>query len=400
MGTAAAIAAVCELTTTLLFSFYMKKFKLSTLIKISSIFFILKTLFSLLTKSGLCRNGGHYRQRYSNCHRLKNDTAKNKHRKQLKEKQMNSKIDLGFDVPDYKKIRVIIDTDAACEADDPFAIVQGLLSPKLIVKGIVAEHFNAPGSVEASYKEVEKIVSLMGLDTPIFMGQEGPSRGQDGPDRNTVSGNDNLSGNETLSEGVRFIIEEAMKTSDKPLYILCQGAITNVACALKACPEIKDKMTVIWIGTHGTDYSKAPFREFNAGNDIDAANFVLSSGIDLWLVPSYVYTTVLIGLAEIKRRIAPCGKIGKHLFENMVQYNYSENAGWTKGESWSLGDSPAIALAMNPDCGHFEYAPAPIVAEDTTSESSSRPMVRVYKDIDSRYILEDLIAKLELFAGL
>ncbi len=39
-----------------------------------------------------------------------------------------------FDVPDYKKIRVIIDTDAACEADDPFAIVHALLSPKLIVK--------------------------------------------------------------------------------------------------------------------------------------------------------------------------------------------------------------------------------------------------------------------------
>ena len=37
-------------------------------------------------------------------------------------------------IPDEKKIRVIIDTDAACEADDPYAIVQALLSPKLIVK--------------------------------------------------------------------------------------------------------------------------------------------------------------------------------------------------------------------------------------------------------------------------
>ena len=27
-----------------------------------------------------------------------------------------------FDVPQYKKLRVIIDTDAACEADAPFAI--------------------------------------------------------------------------------------------------------------------------------------------------------------------------------------------------------------------------------------------------------------------------------------
>lgn len=39
-----------------------------------------------------------------------------------------------FDIPEYKKILVIIDTDAACEADDPFAIVQALLSPKLIAK--------------------------------------------------------------------------------------------------------------------------------------------------------------------------------------------------------------------------------------------------------------------------
>ncbi len=32
-----------------------------------------------------------------------------------------------FDVPQYKKLRVIIDTDAACEADDPFAIAQTLI---------------------------------------------------------------------------------------------------------------------------------------------------------------------------------------------------------------------------------------------------------------------------------
>ena len=49
-------------------------------------------------------------------------------------------------IPDYKKIRVIIDTDAACEADDPFAIAQALMSPKLIVRGILAEHFREPES--------------------------------------------------------------------------------------------------------------------------------------------------------------------------------------------------------------------------------------------------------------
>lgn len=287
-----------------------------------------------------------------------------------------------FDVPDYKKIRVIVDTDAACEADDPFAIVQALLSPKLIVKGIVAEHFNVEGSVQESYNEINTILKAMKMEVPVFMGQEGKM------DEHTES-----------SEGVDFIINEALKDDEKPLFILCQGAITNVAVAFKKCPEIIDKVTVIWIGTHGEAPHQAPFREFNAGNDITAANLVLKSGTDLWLVPSTVYTTILIGIAEIQRRIYPCGAIGKHLFEQMVEYNNSEGAGWTKGESWSLGDSPAIALAMNPDCGHFKYVKAPFVAEDTSSEScEDNPVIKLYTDVDSRYILEDLIAKLELFA--
>ena len=66
-------------------------------------------------------------------------------------------------IPDEKKIQVIIDTDAACEADDPFAIVQALLSPKLIVKGILAEHFNEPGSVRKSYDEILTILDAMEL---------------------------------------------------------------------------------------------------------------------------------------------------------------------------------------------------------------------------------------------
>lgn len=287
-----------------------------------------------------------------------------------------------YDVPDYKKIRVIVDTDAACEADDPFAIVQALLSPKLIVRGILAEHFREPGSMEKSYGEILTILECMDLDQGLARrGQKGPEDGE-------------------LSEGVRFLIDEAMKDDEKPLFVLCQGAITNIAAAMKACPEIIKRMTVIWIGTHGAAPSKAPFREFNAGNDVEAANYVLSCGGDVWVVPSTVYTTITIGIAEIQRRILPCGKIGEHLFWNLVNYNNSEGAGWTKGESWSLGDSPAIALALNPDCGHFEYVPAPVVAEDTSSaEGEGRPMVKMYLDVDSRYILEDLIAKLELFCS-
>ena len=296
---------------------------------------------------------------------------------------MNSASLVGFDVPDHKKIRVIIDTDAACEADDPFAIVQALLSPKLIIKGIVAEHFGKPRSMEDSFDEIMTVLAAMDISVPAFKGQTGP-----------------LSEDANVSEGVDHIIGEALSKDDKPLFVLCQGAITNVAKAIQIRPDLIGKMTVIWIGTHGEAQCTAPFREFNAGNDIEAANFVLHSGIDLWLVPSQVYTTITIGIAEIKRRISCCGRIGQHLYENLMAYNSSEEAGWTQGESWSLGDSPAIAIAINPGCGHFKMIKAPTVSEDTSSvKDPNSPTIRLYTDVDSRYILEDLIAKLELFCG-
>lgn len=289
-------------------------------------------------------------------------------------------------IPDEKKIRVIIDTDAACEADDPFAIVQALLSPKLIVKGILAEHFNEKGSVQKSYDEIMTILDAMDLKVPVFMGEEDPV--------------DVVGWSESVSEAADFIISEAMKDDPKPLYILCQGAITNLAAALHRKPAIKDRIRIIWIGTHGVSDKPAPFREFNAGNDVTAANYVLESGADVWLVPSDVYTTITVGLAELKLKVLPCGRIGKHLYENMIDYNLSPRAGWTQGESWSLGDSPAIAIALNPECGKYVYTQAPHVGEDTSSSSRpGNPVIRVYKSVDSRYILEDFFAKLQLFTA-
>lgn len=290
-----------------------------------------------------------------------------------------------FDVEDYKKLRVIIDTDAACEADDPFAIVHALLSPKLIVKGITAEHFNCEGSVERSLKEIETILDAMSLTgkVPALLGEQGQL--------STLGGAYN-------SEAVDYIIREAMTDDPHPLYLLCQGAITNVAAAFKKCPEIIPRVHVIWIGTHGEE-DPIPYREFNAGNDIEAANLVLGSGTDLTVVPSTVYRTINIGIAELQREVYPCGRIGRHLFEQLVAYNKTPEASWTKGESWSLGDSPAVAIALNDFCGTCKAVPAPLINEDTSSTFiPGRPMIRLYTYVDSRYVLGDMIAKLHAFS--
>ena len=292
---------------------------------------------------------------------------------------------LNYEVPEYKKIRVIIDTDAACEADDPFAIAHALMSRKLVVKGILAEQFGSPETTAQSYQEILNVLEAMELSVPVFMGEEGSLAQVEG---------------RGLSPAARFLIEEALREDEKPLFVLGLGAITNVASAIKACPEIAKKMTVVWIGGQNPDHFVEGHREFNAGNDIDAINLVVSSGVEFWQIPNNVYGTMHIGLAEIQKRVAPCGKIGKHLFENMVQFNLSENAGWTAGESWSLGDSPAVGVVLEPNCGASVYREAPIFNPDTTYRfEEGRPMIRVYTSINSRFILEDFMSKLELLYG-
>jgi inosine-uridine nucleoside N-ribohydrolase len=288
-----------------------------------------------------------------------------------------------FSVQDKKKIRVIIDTDAACEADDQYAIVHSLLTPRFIVKGIIAEQFANQGSdcsVERSYDEIIKLLELMNMkDITVKKGNAFPLESEhDG----------------TLSEGAELIINEALIEDEHPLFVLCQGAITNVAAALINRPEIADRFTCIWIG--GGLYPDGCW-EFNLINDYHAANVVFKSKLNLWQVPMDCYTTMQVGYAELEAKVYPCGEIGKYLFEELTGHGMTAN--WVMGESWVLGDSPAPALALNPCCGQYEERNAPICESTGSYTGETNHKIRVYHRIDSRYVLEDFFAKLKLCFG-
>ena len=77
----------------------------------------------------------------------------------------NSAQNLPYSVPEEKRVRVIVSTDAANEVDDAYAIVHALLTPQFIMKGIIAAHFKdrVPQSMEKSYNEVVRIVDKCGL---------------------------------------------------------------------------------------------------------------------------------------------------------------------------------------------------------------------------------------------
>ncbi|MGO4497301.1 hypothetical protein AB4114_15555 [Paenibacillus sp. 2RAB27] len=92
---------------------------------------------------------------------------------------------LPYEVPESKKIRVIINTDAKNEVDDQFAIVHALLTPRFLIKGIIAAHFGTEriqASMEESYEECEKILSFLNMseDITLYRGaqQAMPRRGK------------------------------------------------------------------------------------------------------------------------------------------------------------------------------------------------------------------------------
>lgn len=177
-----------------------------------------------------------------------------------------------FQVPREKVIRVITDTDAKNEADDPFAVVHTLLSPRFENVGLIAAHFGtdrAADSMEQSFGELQKILSLMDIpeENLLFRGADRPLPSPGEP---------------VDSEGARLIIREAMREDDRPLFVTFMGPLTDIASAYLLEPAIAGRLTVIWIG--GGRYP-AGGPEFNLGNDIHAANVVFSSPIPLWQVP-------------------------------------------------------------------------------------------------------------------
>lgn len=289
-----------------------------------------------------------------------------------------------FNVREQKKLRIIIDTDAACEADDQYAIAHALMTPRFDVRGIIAEQFYRNGgedSVNKSYAEVVKVLDLMGVEgVPVVRGYFRELQSEDDIPQ---------------SDGADLIISEALKQEDKPLFILCQGAITNVGIALRKRPDIAGRFTCIWIG--GGVYEDETL-EYNLCNDTYAANTLYHSSVELWQVPMECYSQMQIGYAELQTRLLPCGKVGKYLFDELQQVGMEND--WPCGESWALGDSPAPALALNPNCGRYTYENAPVISEDKKySGFVNEHIIRVYHSIDSRYILEDFFAKLLLNFG-
>ena len=290
-----------------------------------------------------------------------------------------------FDVvyPPEAKQRVIVNTDAKNEADDQFAIVHAVLTPSFELHGIIPAHFGTAKSVTSmqdSYDETMLLLKFMGLEDDVRV-EAGALQAM--PDEETPID----------SPGAQLIIEEAMKDDDRPLHIAFYGPVTEIASALLIEPEIeKRNIRVIWIG--GGTWPNGG-REYNLSNDIHAANVIMKSNLEIWQVPRSTYRTMSVGYAELIEKIYPQGEIGKYLIDQLLEHNARTRP---EMEYRSLGDSPCIGIILDPECGKFSWRPAPTFDQQMhyIHTGKYRP-IRVYENVNTRFIHEDLFAKLAQF---
>lgn len=246
------------------------------------------------------------------------------------------------ELPDAdEKIRLIIDSDAANEIDDLYAISLALMSPdRFDIAGFNATHFAAsesagPDCILRSYEAIQTLQKLAGTDYPIKLGAH-PMQ---------------YSGIAQDGEAVDFIIDEAHKASeDNPLWVLALGAATNPASAILKDPSIIPNIRYIF---HARNEHNWPDRtdQYNVVGDVPAAAALLRSGVPLvWFDTG---THVTRSYTETAERIAPLGKLGKYL------HDYRDRSESFKSSDKGFFDLADVAWMIQPEICDTEIVDVP-----------------------------------------
>jgi len=303
--------------------------------------------------------------------------------------------------------RVIIDNDFSGDPDDLYQLVHHLLSPSVEIPLVVASHLRADDPFDPSTRQAAN-ATLIVQDVFARMGCLSSERIVTGCEAGLV---DNVTPQD--SPAVRAIIDEALKDDARPLFYAAGGGLTDLASAILLEPRVAERLTLVWIG--GPEHAglavpplDAMPVEYNLLIDIPAAQVCFDTpSLRIWQVPRDVYRQCLVSDVELRRRVASCGPLGEHLYEEitLLQDRFG-SAGMPVSESYAMGDSPLVLLTAlrsvfepDPSSSSSVERPTPQITADGAYRlvQGTRPM-RIYTQVDVRLMFEDFFLKLEEFA--
>lgn len=297
--------------------------------------------------------------------------------------------------------RVVFVNDLSGDVDGLFAAVHQILTPTAQLRAIVGTAAGG-GKDETAGRSVElanEILRLMGRtgQIPVHVGAAAKMA---------------KAGEPVRSQGTQAIIDEALRSDQLPLYIAVGGGLTEVASAVLLEPRIAERFTLVWIG--GDALPGGGTGETNFNLDPLAAQYLFNeTTVPIWQLPRAVYQTCIVSATEIEAFVAPYGRIGSWLYEQLYAVPRRFQGKFNTGETWTLGDSPLAALTGLHDwvpseirpalryqrtgSSEFDDVVAPRLAQDGSFNLRSEGRkIRVYKTIDTRLMFNDFFAKMRV----
>lgn len=288
-------------------------------------------------------------------------------------------------------VDLVLDTDTFNEIDDQFALVYTLLSPgRINLQAVTAAPFHndrssGPGDgMEKSHEEILRILEFMSVPAE-GLAYRGATQWVE------------ETGGPALSDASNKIIELARAHDERPLYVAAIGAITNVASALMAAPDIAKNIVVLWLGGHPTHWPNA--FEFNMQGDPAASRHVLDCGVPLMLFPcALVAEKLTTTLPEMKAYADGKGRIGSYLYEIFAAYDPERLQ--RPGGSKVIWDLAPIAWVNNGSWCRSAVVASPVLTDELTwSLDPTRHPIREVVDIRRDEVYGDFFAKLAACAG-
>ena len=294
--------------------------------------------------------------------------------------------------PPAGRVRMVLDTDTANEIDDQFAVAHALLSgERLALEAIYAAPFARGGAgpaagVAESEAEILRLTERLDVDPAgrVLRGAERFLASADAPVANAASDD---------------LVRRAMETREgEVLWVAAIGALTNVASALLAEPEIAGRIAVVWLG--GQPQHRRSAAEFNLSNDPNAVRAVLGSGAPLVHIPCYgAASHLLTTTAELDRFARPHGAIGEYLADIFARHRRFEGEA-ELGRSKEVWDLAVTGYLVDPECAPLEILRAPGLSEELTWERrEDGHEIGEARYVDRDRIFGDLFGKLAEFAA-
>ncbi|MDO8905362.1 nucleoside hydrolase [Hydrogenophaga sp.] len=298
--------------------------------------------------------------------------------------------------PPAGPVRVVIDTDAANEIDDQFAIAWAMCRPdRLRVAGLYAAPFSfahrrsilplasaddpafAPPGVgmARSFDEIHRVLDLLG-DPVSVAAKAQVCRGSEG----YLSG----PGQPLHSAAVDHLIATAREhaADGPPLYVMALGCVTNIASALMLAPDLIDRIVVVWTSGYPS-HAPWPNTSLNLEQDLWASQWLFDCGVPLVYLPGYhVGAQLRLSLPEMQRHVQGRGAIGDELYRLYTHNPLWAILGQTGAEpySWVIWDIICVAWLLNPDWVPSGLVDTPRLGDDLRwlADATSLPMREAY----------------------